>query len=62
MTVTKKYCDHCGKEVNGMHDYCDTEVGITDFIDTDLCIECVTELQDLVRKFVSKRSEQQWNG
>ena len=38
MTEIKTYCDHCGKELNEMHDYCGTEVGITDFIDADLTL------------------------
>lgn len=54
MRETKVYCDHCGKELNEMKDYCDTEVGILDFIDTDLCINCINELQNLVKKFVKK--------
>jgi hypothetical protein len=59
VTEIKIYYDHCGKELNKMHDYSGTEVGITDFMDADLCVACINELQDLVKKFISKRSEQQ---
>lgn len=53
------YCDHCGKEISGMHDYTDIEFGeiwymIGDNFTTDLCCDCCKELSDMIRKFTNK--------
>ena len=45
MTQTKIYCDHCGKELDEMHDYSDTEFDtIDEFLKCDLCRDCYEEL------------------
>ena len=52
MRVIKDYCDHCGTELNEMHDYCDAEIDIPcNWFKTDLCGKCVDELGSLVKKF-----------
>ena len=55
MTQTKTYCDHCGKELDEMRDYPDTELDIIDeFLKCDLCKSCYEELSRTIRKFVNK--------
>lgn len=52
MTVTKTYCDHCGKETDNMHGYVDEEIDIGfETINCDLCRECIDELAKLVNDF-----------
>lgn len=49
-------CDHCGKELDEMHDY--TEILIDDFlkfVDADLCYECFHELNDIVFRYINKK-------
>lgn len=59
MTETKHYCDHCRKEINSMEDFIEVEVETpTDFYETDLCSDCVSELDDIIRKFIGKESKQ----
>ena len=55
MRVIKDYCDHCGKELNCMKDYGDTEITIHTFFTTDLCAECINELDNIVLKFCCKK-------
>ena len=55
MRVTKDYCDHCGKVLNCMKDYGDTEVTILTFFQTDLCADCIKELDDIALKFCGKK-------
>lgn len=52
MTVIKQYCDHCGKELDGMKDYisCEIEIAFTE-IEADLCNECRGELTEIVKQF-----------
>lgn len=58
MTETKIYCDHCGKELNEMHDYVDVEIDTAiGFIRTDLCHDCVYELDQMVKKFCEQRGQ-----
>lgn len=55
MKKTTFTCDHCGKELNEMHDY--TEMQIDDFIDnieTDLCMECYEKLNGIILKYINK--------
>lgn len=55
MTQTKTYCDHCGKELDEMHDYPLTEFDtIDEFVRCDLCKDCYEELSKLIRWFVNK--------
>lgn len=58
MTETKTYCDHCGKELNNMKDYCDTEIMLLNYVNTDLCVKCINELQGLIEHFVKEREKQ----
>lgn len=54
MRVTKDYCDHCGKELNAIHDYIDQEVGLVGFETADLCNECLEELDKIIKAFCGK--------
>ena len=54
MTEIKIYCDHCGKELNEMHDYVEQEVGIVDYLMADLCHKCMNDLESKIRNFVKK--------
>lgn len=57
MIKTKVYCDHCGKELDGMHDYADVEIDTAiGFVKTDLCRDCIYELDQMIEKFC----EQKW--
>lgn len=48
-------CDHCGKELDDMHDYIDTEFDTKDnWICTDLCSECYAEISKTIREFCGK--------
>ena len=53
MKETKFFCDHCGKEINGMNDY----IGeiIWDEIEADLCGECFVDLNEIIVNFLVKR-------
>lgn len=57
MTETKTYCDHCGKELNNMKDYPDTEIMLLKYIQTDLCKDCINELQELIERFVKEHEK-----
>lgn len=54
MTEIKHYCDHCGKELDGMKDYlaCDIDVWCGEF-QTDLCADCLNQLGRMVKDFCS---------
>lgn len=54
MTVTKMYCDHCGKELDHMIDYtcCEVEVEYR-AISADLCKNCLELLLTTIEKFCS---------
>lgn len=55
MTQIKTYCDHCGKELDEMHDYPDIEIDtIDEFLKCDLCKDCYKELSKDIHKFVNK--------
>jgi hypothetical protein len=54
MRVTKDYCDHCGKELNCMNDYGDTEIVVLTSFNADLCAECIASLDEIVLKFCKK--------
>lgn len=52
MTEIKTYCDHCGKELDDMKDYPNTEIDIIKFFNVDLCVDCMNELQKTVEQFI----------
>lgn len=54
MKEVKSCCDHCGKELNPMHDYEDEELDLGQYIRFDVCVECYTELAQLVKDFLHK--------
>jgi methionyl-tRNA synthetase len=57
MTITKVYCDHCGKVLDPMHDYIKHEMDIKfNTIRVDLCEKCVDTLEKEVKEFC-KRSD-----
>lgn len=59
MTVTKRYCDHCGKEY-GHYDIRYTSniaERIAHSISADLCENCLNELAEIVSTFVNKENE-----
>lgn len=58
MTKTTVYCDHCGKELDTMHDYCDIELNLySAWFNTDLCNECYEELSCKIKEFCNKYTE-----
>lgn len=57
MRVTKDYCDHCGKVLNCMNDYGDTEIVVLTSFNTDLCAKCIARLDEIVLKFCKKGGE-----
>lgn len=57
MTITKIYCDHCGKTLDPMTDYIGNEMEIQyDTITADLCAKCIETLEKQVKEFC-KRSD-----
>ena len=55
MTKTTIYCDHCGKELDTMKDFCDVEINIYHvWFNTDLCSECFEELGKMAKQFCNK--------
>ena len=55
MTQTKIYCDHCGKELDGMKDYTELQIGFCgDTIDCDLCKSCYDKLLKQTKDFVGE--------
>jgi hypothetical protein len=57
MTEVKIYCDHCGKVLDEMHDYCDTEIECYSYMKADLCKKCLLELDSIIQKFLKKGGE-----
>ena len=55
MRVIKDYCDHCGKELDYMKDYGETEIVAKTAFSADLCVECIEELENIVRKFCGRK-------
>ena len=52
------FCDHCGKELDEMHDYTDMHIdNFLDYTDTDLCSKCFHELNDLVLQYINKKKD-----
>ena len=58
MRVTKDYCDHCGKELDCMNDYGDTEIVVLTSFYADLCAECIDELDKIVLAYCKKGGEE----
>lgn len=55
MVKTVIYCDHCGKEIDKMKDYYDTEVIIYySLCNVDLCEDCHEELKHVINQFCNK--------
>lgn len=57
--LNKHYtCDHCGKVLDEMHDYPESNIDICyNYVLCDLCAECVEELTRLVSGYVKKGGE-----
>ena len=51
MREMKIYCDHCGKVLDEMKDYVDTEIEAKNWFKADLCSSCIDELAKLVMGF-----------
>lgn len=48
-------CDHCGKKINEMNDYIDTEFDtIDDWFKADLCSECYKEISQTIKQFCGR--------
>lgn len=54
MRETKIYCDHCGKVLDEMKDYTDTEIEVKSWFKCDLCSDCINELNNIVLSFCKK--------
>jgi hypothetical protein len=57
MKENKIYCDHCGKVLNEMTDYTDTEIYAGSWFKCDLCAECMDELEKIVLAYCKKGGE-----
>lgn len=58
MNVNKWYCDHCGKEIDNMNDYIDTEIDTPyNLLSTDLCQDCVKKLWEVIGEFCSVQKD-----
>ena len=55
MKETKYTCDHCGKELNKIHDYIEQEIFGCET--ADLCDECCEELEKTIKAFLKKGGE-----
>lgn len=56
MKKTIYTCDHCGRELDEMHDA--IEIIVDNFIDvvyTDLCSDCEKELNEIILKYINKK-------
>ena len=60
MRVEYHKCDHCGKELNEMHDYVDMDIdAVCWFNGVDLCKECAEELEKMVTSFLNRGSNEE---
>ena len=57
MTIVKTYCDHCGKELDDMKDYPDTDIGLLEYQKADFCQKCLEELETIIYDFVNKKEQ-----
>lgn len=56
MKSNKIYCDHCGKEMDGMTDFDNTLIEMAHkWTTADLCAECLDELYEVVCAFCKKK-------
>ena len=56
MKETKIYCDHCGRELNEMHDYVEFLIDVGQEMECDLCADCQEHLEIMVKNFIKKNS------
>ena len=57
MRKTVFTCDHCGKELDEMHDYTEMKIdNFDDIVEVDLCLDCYNKLDDMVMRFVNKKT------
>ena len=54
MRESKVYCDHCGKALDEMVDYPDTDIEALSWFKCDLCSDCMKELERTVKVFCKK--------
>jgi hypothetical protein len=48
-------CDHCGKKLDEIKDYEDTQFNtIDEWFTADLCAECYTEISRITKEFCKK--------
>lgn len=58
MRKTVFTCDHCGKELDEMHDYTEIEIrDFADYIEIDLCAKCYDELNNIVLQYCNKEAK-----
>ena len=57
MRRTTITCDHCGKELDEMHDYTDHGVEILQLFKADLCKKCAEALDSYVFHFCGKKEK-----
>lgn len=51
-------CDHCGKILDEMKDYTNTDIDICyNTVSCDLCNDCIDELAKVVKAFVKKEGD-----
>lgn len=59
MRVNKCFCDHCGKELEAMHDYEDVDISVDrPLMNTDLCVECFDELCKQIERFCKAHNDE----
>ncbi len=54
MIVRYNTCDHCGKQLDAMHDYIDYD--INNFTEVDLCADCLRELETIIKNFLHREN------
>lgn len=61
MTETKIYCDHCGKVLDRMIDFCDITIEANHkYQDVDLCVDCFENLWEQISEYCKiTKSKQQ---
>ena len=57
MRRTTITCDHCGKELDEVRDYVDTEVEMLNWFKADLCKNCAETLASYVFNFCGKKEK-----
>ena len=50
-------CDHCGKKLHEMVDFCDLEIDAVSWFKCDMCNDCARHLEDMVLEFCGKKQE-----